>query len=242
MKWKQTVYRVVRDAAAPLWYGMNRDPITFAKIKPRDDLQELGTAYGGWIVPTRLLGAGSLCYCVGCGEDISFDLELIERFGCEVHGFDPTPRAIEHVRKETRNVAAYHFSEVGLWHREETLRFYAPLKAQNVSHSVVNLQQTERYFLADVKRLSTIMEEKGHTGLDLLKLDIEGAEYEVLKTLIEDDVHVGVLCVEFDEYSHPLDANYAKRIRASVGRLTEAGFVLVYARGGDYTFVSEAGV
>ena len=30
----------------------------------------------------------------GVGEDASFDLGIIERFGCSVFAFDPTPRAI----------------------------------------------------------------------------------------------------------------------------------------------------
>lgn len=40
----------------------------------------LGSKYGGWIVPATLVRPDSVCYCVGVGEDISFDLALIERW------------------------------------------------------------------------------------------------------------------------------------------------------------------
>jgi hypothetical protein len=50
------------------------------RIRSRDDLVRLGSKYGGWIVPATLVRPDSVCYCVGVGEDISFDLALIERW------------------------------------------------------------------------------------------------------------------------------------------------------------------
>ena len=66
-------------------------------VQPELELQRIGSEYGGWIVPTALLREDWICYCGGVGEDITFDLGLIERYGCTVHAFDPTPRAISFV-------------------------------------------------------------------------------------------------------------------------------------------------
>ena len=66
---------------------------------------------------------------------------------------------------------------------------------RHVSHSIVNLQNTAEWFETDCKRLSAIMREVGLESLDLLKLDIEGAEYEVLGRLLGDNVRISVLCV-----------------------------------------------
>jgi hypothetical protein len=41
------------------------------------------------------------------------------------------------------------------------------------------------------------MDELGHRHLDLLKLDIEGAEYEVLESLEAEGIVSRILCVEF---------------------------------------------
>ena len=131
------------------------------------------------MIPATLLEESSVCYCVGVGEDITFDLALIERFGCQVFAFDPTPRAIQHVKATTSAVGSFHFYPVGLWSADGRLKFFAPQNPCHVSHSIVNLQGTTGYFEAECKRLSTIMRELEHTSLDLLKLDIEGAEYEV---------------------------------------------------------------
>lgn len=52
----------------------------------------LGTEYGGWPLPVDL-PKGQLLYSFGVGKDISFDLGAIDRFGCRVIVFDPTPRS-----------------------------------------------------------------------------------------------------------------------------------------------------
>jgi FkbM family methyltransferase len=207
----------------------------------RNDLREIGTQYGGWVIPSGLFNSDSICYCVGCGEDISFDLGLIDQFGCNVFGFDPTPRAIKHVRDNAGQNRKYHFFEVGLWDKEDVLKFYAPRNPKHVSHSLLNLQKTEEYIEVKVKRLKQIMEYNNHRKLDLIKLDIEGAEYKVIDSIIEDNIDIDVICVEYDECFNAIDKNYQKRIKISVSKLLASGYYLVCAQGnGNYTFVKMA--
>ena len=82
------------------------------------------------------------------------------------------------------------------------------------------------------------MKELRHHRLDLLKIDIEGAEYKVINSIIEDNIDIRVICVEYDECYSPLDTKYKNRIRASVNNLLAYGYSLVYTQGnGNYTFV-----
>lgn len=229
--------RLVRSIGQRLLRRVGRDYVTWMPVQPRRDLERLGSRHGGWVVPTDLLNAGSLCYCVGCGEDISFDLALIERFGCTVFGFDPTPRAIAFVEKVTSGNTKYRFSPLGLWDKSDTLRFFAPKDATHVSHSLLNLQQTSEHIQIPVQRLSDIMRQNGHEALDLLKLDIEGAEYKVLQSILDDQIFIKVLCVEYDEFFHPLDAGYRQRISQSVQQLQRAGYRMVEAYSANYTFI-----
>ncbi|UCH10179.1 MAG: FkbM family methyltransferase [Fidelibacterota bacterium] len=217
------------------------DLLSQARINYRSDLREIGTRYGGWVVPANLLDGDSICYCVGCGEDISFDIGLIDQFACDVYGFDPTPRAIKYVKEVAGKNAKYHFLEIGLWDREDTLKFYAPKNPKQVSYSLLNLQKTKHYIEIQVRRLQRIMEELGHEKIDLLKMDIEGAEYKVIESIIEDKIDIKVLCVEYDECAHPLDGDYKQRIRTSVNSLLENGYSLVCSQSrGNYTFVKDA--
>ena len=241
MNYRQVPRKIAARFSTFLYKLWGKDSITGAKIFPREDLKEIGSDYGGWVVPTRRLGPDSICYCVGCGEDITFDLGLIDRFGCHVYGLDPTPRAMVHVKKVAAGNPKYHFFDIGLWDKEDMLNFFAPKNPDHVSHSLLNLQKTENYISVHVKRLSSFMKELGHQKIDLLKIDIEGAEYKVIDSILEDDLDVGVLCVEYDECFNPLDADYRNRILDSVNNLTKNGYSLVCSQGnGNYTFVKNA--
>jgi FkbM family methyltransferase len=198
----------------------------------RDDLRKIGSDYGGWVVPTSLLSDSSICYCAGVGEDISFDMALIDTFGCEVFAFDPTPVASKHVERNAKHVSRYHFYDVGLWSEDQTLRFFGPTDPKDVSHSAVYLQDMSQSFEARCKRLSSLMNDLGHRSLDLLKLDIEGAEYPVLDTLLEDRIPVNILCVEF----HQPPSVFG--IWRAVKKLQHAGYRLVSVDAWNYTFLN----
>jgi FkbM family methyltransferase len=241
MKLQNIPSKVVNWLVNYIYSLARKDSISGAKIVGRDDLKELGTKYGSWVVPSNEFKSDSICYCVGCGEDISFDLSVIDCFGCDVYGFDPTPRSIAYVQKIAGENPKYHFYDVGLWDKEDTLKFFVPKNPSHVSHSLVNLQKTEEYLSINVQRLSHIMKDLGHENIDLLKIDIEGAEYKVIESVIEDDIDVKIICVEYDERLNPLDNKYKERIRNSINSLIEAGYSLVCAQGnGNYTFMKNA--
>ena len=199
------------------------------RTKPRADLIRLGTVYGGWWVPRDLLSRDSVCYLAGLGEDDSFDTALIDEFGCEVWAMDPTPRSITFAA--SINEPRFHFLPVGLWSSETELRFYVPRNPRHVSHSVVNAQKTTDYFVARCVTTRSIMEELGHERLDLLKMNIEGAETEVLKDLLQDGPLPRVLCVAL-EAPEPIWTTL-NRVRA----LEDVGYTPVKAQGHTVTLV-----
>lgn len=198
---------------------------------PSTDLIRLGTQAGGWVIPVDVVDRKSICYCAGVGEDISFDLALIEHYGCQVYAFDPTPRAISYVHRVVGRNPQYMFHDIGVWSTDTVLRFYAPRNPVHVSHSIMNLQRSTTYFEAPCRRLSTIMRGFGHTRIDLLKLDIEGAEHAVVGNMLDEGVPVRVLCLEFDQ---PVGARAMWR---TLRRLTSAGYRLVCADGWNCTFI-----
>ena len=167
--------------------------------------------------PRRVLRPGAICYCAGVGEDASFDLELI-RHGCVVVSIDPTPRAIQYGAAIADRQPAFNLVPLGLWSTPTMLRFYAPRDPSHVSHSVVNLQGTAAYFEAECTTVRLLAEKLGHDHLDLLKLDIEGAEYEVITSVIRDGPLPDTICVEFDQPSQ------MRVIDRTVAQLRDAGY------------------
>ena len=253
MKQAQALYKRVEQRIAQGSLSGLRDTTSISHRK-------IGTGYGGWFVPNGMLSGQSICYGVGAGEDISFEIDLINHYGCHIHCFDPTPRALRHVEQLRRNtvnglptfinnsINSYynidmgglerlHFHAFGLWSQDRTMRFYAPENPAHVSHSIVNLQRTNEYFEADCRTLRTVMQTLGHTDLTLLKLDVEGAEYEVLGSILESDIRPAVLCIEFDEGYRPLDDGYLSRIQNMVSRVKAQGYRLTYIDRWNTTFI-----
>ena len=196
---------------------------------PRSDLVRLGSDYGGWWVPEAAVRPGAVAYCAGAGEDITFDLALHER-GCTVTTFDPTPRAAAHVQRVAPTSERFRFVPVGWWDRHERLRFYSPRNPEHVSHSVVNLQGTSEFFVAEVKAVHQLMSELGDERVDIVKMDIEGAEHRTLDAMLRRGPLPAVLCMEFDQ-PQPV-----RKVVGAVRRLQQAGYTLNRIEAWNYTF------
>ena len=196
-------------------------------------LERLGTYYGGWTLPVDLLPPQAVCYCAGVGEDTSLEEQLLRR-DCRVWSFDPTPRAELHVRRQRFDRRRFSFLQVGIWDRREIMRFHVPHNPAHVSHSLVNLQGTDSFFEAECTTIGALMRQLGHSRLDLLKLNIEGAEWRVLENVLDERVSCRVLCVLFCQPSA------FWRIAAMVRTLRQRGYTLLCRDGWKFTFVQSA--
>ena len=195
----------------------------------------LGSGDGAWEVPARSFGNNPLCYCFGVGLDISFDVALAER-GAQVYAFDPTPRSIDFMGQASYDRSKIHFYPIGVWEQNADLRFYAPMNRTHANFSTKNIHATGDFFIANCKTLKTIMDQFGHNHIDILKLDIEGSWFEVLRNIIIDKIDIGVICVEFDTPVNLIKAT--KTIRM----LDKAGFGLASKRRDNFLFVRDMSV
>jgi FkbM family methyltransferase len=221
--------------------------LDFKKPPVRVPVTTIGSDSCGWNIPTAGINKYSVCYLAGAGEDISFDVELSNKFGCEVLIFDPTPRARQHFDKviaggekellAPRDPSLLHFIPVGIWTKKDVLKFFSPKDPQHVSHSIGNMQKTDNYFEANVDRLQSIMQQNKHRHIDILKLDIEGAEFDVIDSMIADRLDIKIFCVEF-HHRQGLDL---KEIQQAIRKLEAAGYYVVSRRHGlDFSFVHES--
>jgi FkbM family methyltransferase len=213
--------------------ALGRDP----NIAPDAHLptERHGSAYGGWTIHPPL-DHDSVIYSFGVGEDISFDLALIERYGVTVHAFDPTPRSIAWVR-EQRPPAGFRLHEYGLAAYDGVATFHPPANPDHISHSMLDRAGGSAPIEVPVRRLATAMAELGHDRIDLLKMDIEGAEYTVLEDIA--GLPIGQILVEFH---HRFKDVGVERTRAAVALLRERGYRLfaVSPSGEEFSFLHSA--
>lgn len=202
----------------------------------REPTRRFGTRHGGWILPVGELTPPGVCYCVGVGEDTSLEDELLRSTNCLVWSFDPTPRSIAHVAKQPFDAARFHFVPVGVWHRTETRRFFGHQNPAFETHSAVNLWKTDSYFDAPCTTVAALMREFGHERLVLLKIAVEGAEWQVLQNILDDAVDARILCVVFCQ---PVPF---WRVTAMVRRLRRGGYHYRRHDEWKFTFVRETGL
>jgi FkbM family methyltransferase len=177
-------------------------------------LQKVGSDYGGYYLDSSLIGPEAIVYSLGIGEDISFDLALIQRFAVTIHAFDPTPKVKSWLASQ-RIPEQFHFHDVGIANFDGDAPFFLPPKPDFVSHSIIRARQ---YGRASVRvpmiRLSTAMRRLGHTRIDILKMDIEGAEYGVLEDLAREKIPVNQILVEFHHRLSSMGTGMTKRTLA----------------------------
>lgn len=187
-------------------------------------MNKLGTKYGGWYIPNNInLNSDSIIYSVGIGEDISFDIILNSKYDCNIFLIDPTKKAINHfeevkkyyynnilftgniqndyyskIEKYKPNLNKFFYLDIGLWNKKDVLKFYKQTNKNYVSQSLIENMFDMDYDIVNVDTIKNIMIKYNHTHIDLLKLDIEGAEVNVLNDMLDNNILPNYLCIEYD--------------------------------------------
>lgn len=182
--------------------------------------------YGGWAIPDGILSAESAVVDIGLGEDISFSESLIAEYGCSVHGFDPTPKSIAYVQdRAPRN---FQLHKVGVAGSNRMATFFLPNNPANVSGSITKSAHVGDNQI-DVKLIDidNVFNVINKDRIDLLKIDIEGAEYELLDSASfrNNAARIKLLCIEFH---HRWDEFGPKATLAATSSLKHFGFECVW--------------
>jgi FkbM family methyltransferase len=198
--------------------------------------ETIGTNYGSHTLLRDSLDARSIVYSFGVGEDASFDLGLIERYGCQVHAFDPTERSIAWARANVDHLL-WKFHPVGIAATDGEAEFTSPADKTHVSFFRAPDENTRSHesVRLTVRSLPTIMRELAHERIDLLKMDIEGFEYEVLQSMLATAIRPAQIAVEFH---HRMYGYTPAATNDAVLMLRQSGYCLFHVSdtGREYSF------
>ena len=183
-----------------------------------------GNVYGGFFVCPDLLNSSSVVYSFGIGEDISFDRAIMEKHGCEVFAFDPTPKSINWVNHQKIS-EKFKFFELGISSKSGPFDFFMPKNPNHVSGSIINQNNVniKEKVIVEMKTLQDILNELNHKHIDVLKMDIEGEEYDVIDNILDNRISVDQILVEF--HDRFFDNGTAKSLQ-TVKKLKSKGYEL----------------
>lgn len=196
--------------------------------------------YGDWALRTEWLARGDVVYAIGVGKDLSIEMDLIRRQGVEVHAFDPSPESMAWVGTQELPVAL-HFHAFGVAELDGLLTLRARQSESGgapVMYSAVDQTRTGPVVEVECLSLATITARLGHSRVSLLKLDVEGAEYGALRSMLASGLRPSQLLVEFHHRFPGLGK--AETVNA-VQALRAAGYQLAFIAdtGREFTFLRD---
>lgn len=136
-------------------------------------------------------------YIIDCGANIGLSIIYFKQLypNAKIVGFEPDDRVFKALEY---NIEAFNFSNIELikkacWNEETTLKFYS--EGADGGRVAMNLD-TEQIIEVETIRLRKFLDRK----VDFLKIDIEGAEVEVLHDISDLLVNVERIFVEYHSF------------------------------------------
>jgi len=169
---------------------------------------------GKWVSDPQALPPGAVVYSFGVCDDISFDVEMAGRFGCEVHMFDPAPGVNSNFSGFAQGSACgtgrlfYHDLGIG------------PTSDDPKTCRDLTLDGKK----CEVKDLATIARTLGHVRIDILKLDIEGGEFVALTPALSQGVFEALGIRQLLVEVHLWDDAQFMRFMRFVGDMKQHGY------------------
>ena len=204
------------------------------------ELVRLGSDYGGWWLPSAAMSNSYLdrvAISAGLGFDVSFDKTLLE-LGFKVIGLDPLAYCISYANSNLGDFRGFTSLEKGLWKTTGVQSFFPPKNsahdswsATNIQHSPESMMKTfEVISLNDLFIMYPILEKCDYR---ILKMDIEGSELEVMKSLLTLQYRFDFIAIEIDflslipflKFSHRI--LMIKEARTLLRNFQAAGYQLV---------------
>ncbi len=197
-----------------------------------------GNNGASWTLVTELLNEASIVYSFGVGDDISFDLSVINHVDLQVYAFDPTPKSVEWISNQNLP-KQFILNPVGLANFNGKAKFHPPENPDHISATILERDETkDEAYKVEVRTLKSIMQELGHRHVDLIKMDIEGAEYEVIEGMKANNIKPSQLLVEF--HHRFKDVGAKKTVRA-VKTLRAMGYKVFHVSktGEEISFIKD---
>lgn len=164
-------------------------------------LKTYGNKTGEYTIDVSNLNKNSIVYSAGIGLSVKFEIDLIKDFGLNIYAFDPSSFITGWLNlRELSN--KFHFYPVGLAGYNGNAMFKKIINRKEDAYFLSSTILPRKYdgIKLPIKKLSTVIKELDHNKIDILKLDIEGAEYEVIEDIIKSNLIIDQITLEFHHH------------------------------------------
>lgn len=207
----------------------------------KKNFTRLGTYYGGWWISNQILEnarlVGGTCISCGIGNDVSFD-EAMLRNNFKIIALDPLKDSCNYANVQLSIYKNKEILNLGIWTRSGGISFNAPKIKEHNSWSITNshkgnIEEKVSFQCITLKELIKLSRIDSSMPNLILKMDIEGAELELLNDIASLEVKFDMLCIELDCLSLIPFLNFKSRFRNSVKvrkeihKLKSSGYQLV---------------
>lgn len=146
------------------------------------------TAEEGWFFCDAPSLAGGTVVTVGVGRNVKWDAAMVGAYGTTHYGFDPTPRSVSfYAANPERLPPGFSFHPLGLGVRDGLVEMELPAGNTDsyVPTSLLVPAVGRRRVRVPVFALATLLRIVGVEWVDVLKVDVEGAEGEVVQSWVD---------------------------------------------------------
>jgi FkbM family methyltransferase len=186
-----------------------------------------------WALPVGALNSDSFIVSAGVGTSITFEEDLASMFRARIILLDPSPTGVQTMKNEARD-DLIEFSPRGLAKRSGNVSFGLPDRPEEGSFKKGVGSDGLTFICVS---LPDLLKENKKSKIDLLKIDVEGFEYEIIASMIENNIQVDIVCVEIHHNRViGIDETIADAVKLIL-RLCRNGYVIIYNKNMDFTFV-----
>jgi FkbM family methyltransferase len=191
----------------------------------------LGNEYSGYWFPDCLINRKGTIWGVGLGKDSSFELILMQK-GYKFYGFEPENSCFKYSMQQFAGSDAMLY-QYGLWDKTGKFKY----AGENIS--IVNIFNSDKLSLEEIE-IKSLWEVAKDLNLDsltsprILKMNIEGAEREILLKLAKYPLNFDVIIFQAEFLFHVGFIHFQKKIKAFLelnfvlSKLLSARWELVY--------------
>lgn len=193
------------------------------------DLAVKNTQFGDWGLPLNYVKDGDVVYSFGICDDIDFELALLQEKAVTVYAFDPTPYSVNWIADQELP-GEFIFTPLACAASDGQFYLYPLInKGGDKSTTMFSFheQQEDRDdgVLVEALTLKSTMNKMSHDAIDVLKMDVEGAEYAVIEGMLTAGILPKMVMVEFH---HRFKGMGKEKTIKAVNDLKQAGYLIVY--------------